>query len=411
MTPNPFGMEEGDRMRLSKSYLFGFSKKPFKLEKAAKPTSEDSEESDKPRRVVHSASLILPGSTLEWVASDGRRNSIDKAKARDAEKGLFAADLVKVPGEKTPRRSSSKSAKPDANDKHSPARTPAVTSPPAAPHASPTGNTNHGGFAADLSARLEKVQNDEPKEAMTSSAAAGANGWTKEQDAELLRMKNEGETWAAIMEKLGKDKADCTDRFKTVKPAGWMPPGKTKGAGKGKGKAGNEGGQGAQSDAGPAWNWENTNPAAWSNQQAAAAYGSLKQAALVLAMANKPSAPAPAPPPAPAPAPSVAAPANPTPSAAARAASLSIRAKPSSAPSVAGSNVSKAIVDAAKDSAFSQEEIVLIGKILQEDHQQIWLRMQSKFADKTGRKVPRSEFSTLVLGLGIQGFKDTGSDV
>jgi hypothetical protein len=50
--------------------------------------------------------------------------------------------------------------------------------------------------------------------------------FTAEQDKTLMDMKNSNNTWAEIEAKLGKDADDCKERFKLIKPAGWMPPDK-----------------------------------------------------------------------------------------------------------------------------------------------------------------------------------------
>jgi hypothetical protein len=50
--------------------------------------------------------------------------------------------------------------------------------------------------------------------------------FTAEQDKTLMDMKNSENTWAEIATKLGKDTDDCKERFKLIKPAGWMPPDK-----------------------------------------------------------------------------------------------------------------------------------------------------------------------------------------
>jgi hypothetical protein len=47
--------------------------------------------------------------------------------------------------------------------------------------------------------------------------------FTAEQDKTLMDMKNSENTWAEIATKLGKTTDDCKERFKLIKPAGWMP--------------------------------------------------------------------------------------------------------------------------------------------------------------------------------------------
>jgi hypothetical protein len=50
--------------------------------------------------------------------------------------------------------------------------------------------------------------------------------FTAEQDKTLMDMKNSDDKWAEISTKLGKNIDDCKERFKLIKPAGWMPPDK-----------------------------------------------------------------------------------------------------------------------------------------------------------------------------------------
>jgi hypothetical protein len=47
--------------------------------------------------------------------------------------------------------------------------------------------------------------------------------FTAEQDKTLMDMKTSNNTWAEIEAKLGKGADDCKERFKLIKPAGWVP--------------------------------------------------------------------------------------------------------------------------------------------------------------------------------------------
>ena len=53
-----------------------------------------------------------------------------------------------------------------------------------------------------------------------SDKKAEASSWTEEEDQELIKLKEEGSTWAQITEKLGRPKKDLTQRFGELKRAG-----------------------------------------------------------------------------------------------------------------------------------------------------------------------------------------------
>jgi hypothetical protein len=75
--------------------------------------------------------------------------------------------------------------------------------------------------------------------AAAAAAVADTDGFTAEQDAELIRRKTENETWAEIAAALGKEKYEVTKRFGKVKPADWKANPVEKGK-KGKNKGNHE---------------------------------------------------------------------------------------------------------------------------------------------------------------------------
>ncbi|KAF1838146.1 hypothetical protein BDW02DRAFT_595018 [Decorospora gaudefroyi] len=84
--------------------------------------------------------------------------------------------------------------------------------------------------------------NDGPAVADKEKKAEESDGWTAEQDKKLLNLKTEDPktTWAKIAEEVGKSLEECKGRFKTIKPAGWMPNVAKKGGG-GDGGSGSKG--------------------------------------------------------------------------------------------------------------------------------------------------------------------------
>jgi hypothetical protein len=71
---------------------------------------------------------------------------------------------------------------------------------------------------------LMKLFDDTPaKEEEEEEKPEVSATFTAEQEKTLMDMKTSNSTWAEIEAKLGKGADDCKERFKLIKPAGWMP--------------------------------------------------------------------------------------------------------------------------------------------------------------------------------------------
>ncbi|KAF2010095.1 hypothetical protein BU24DRAFT_473278 [Aaosphaeria arxii CBS 175.79] len=188
-------------MRISKSYLLGWSEKPLK------PRTP-------PIHNPYKEVVSSPGAMIEYVASDGRKGKVSglpnsfPQRLQTAQRLLTAKNLAKLPSEALQGKTASTVAK-------------------AAKSESKIGML--GGMGG--------LWDEDPKE--------DAGGWTKKQDDELMERKNAGEQWATIEKAMGKSKADLTKRFKDIKPADWRPSQTNKGS-KGQKQKNNNKNQGKQ---------------------------------------------------------------------------------------------------------------------------------------------------------------------
>jgi hypothetical protein len=91
------------------------------------------------------------------------------------------------------------------------------------------GGTSGGGPVETTDDKNKKEENNTQAAASTDEKKDGednTHGWTKEEDEKLLELKAECKSWADITELIKKDKSECTQRFKQIKPDGWRPNGK-----------------------------------------------------------------------------------------------------------------------------------------------------------------------------------------
>lgn len=61
------------------------------------------------------------------------------------------------------------------------------------------------------------------KDEKTGGDAQAGDGFTAEQDAQLMQMKTENKPWRDVCEALGKPQDVLKNRFKEIKPDGWQP--------------------------------------------------------------------------------------------------------------------------------------------------------------------------------------------
>jgi hypothetical protein len=301
------------------------------------------------------------------------------------------------------------------------------------------GGYNAGGRILDKAdAQNTDIKTDDNAKADESAkhdhkVAEGSNEWTAEQDTELLKLKSENVSmsWDAIAQMLGKGtKETCKARFNKVKPKDWKPQCKGKGGDGGnksnqsqakeaekekEGDAGDDGflggglfgnlgmnddaGGGGRGDGGPVQSpvkssgfdasadpWTTPANTSWgpqTQQQSpvvndctnafAAAMRSSRGQALNKQFANR--SPGIQPP-------------NPF--------SATFHKTPQPFSQNFESNGS--FHDIYPDVNFSQQDILIIAKLLKEDHQLLWNRIASRFRDKTGRNLHPWTFEEKVTG-------------
>jgi hypothetical protein len=290
-----------------------------------------------------------------------------------------------------------------------------------------TANAQNTDIKADDNAKVDESAKDDDK------VAEGSSDWTAEQDTELMKLKSENVSmsWDTIAQKLGKGtKETCKARFNKVKPKDWKPQGKGKGgdggnknnqsqakeAEKGKeGDAGNDGflggglfgnldmnddaGGGGGGGGGPVQSpvkssgfdasadpWTipaNTSWGPQTQQQSpvvhdftdafAAAMRSSSGQASNQQFANR--------------SPSIKPP-NP----------FSATFHKTLQPFSHNIESPDSFHDIYPDANFSQQDILILAKLLKEDHQLLWNRIASRFRDKTGRDLHPWTFEEKVTG-------------
>jgi hypothetical protein len=297
-----------------------------------------------------------------------------------------------------------------------------------------TGGDTAGGLDADATNAFNTDSKtiDNAKEG--DKAAEGSSDWSTDQDTELMKLKSENVSmsWETIAEKLGKGtKETCKTRFNEIKPKDWKPQGKGNGGGgkkdKGKSNKNNHtqekevekekehdvssdsflggglfgnfdmdgengvGGGPVQSPVKASGFDTSTTPwAANANtsrgpqtQQQAPAANDLSSA---IAAAMK-------------------FPANQALNEQLAHSSPGIKPPTPYATSKNHSHHSSGNVrshdtfhDIYPDTNFSQQEILVLAKILKDDHQLLWNRVASRFRDKTGRDLHPGTFEEKVTG-------------
>ncbi|KAF2747762.1 hypothetical protein M011DRAFT_486173 [Sporormia fimetaria CBS 119925] len=325
--------------KVSKAYLFGWSNKPFKDPKPPPPP---------PRPTTPMAN---PGALLEWVASDGRKGSSSKPLKISLTRGpLAASNLANLPaapsnpaGDPGPQVPEAQAAPP------APPGSVAQPVPPAgamAPAASPKDPLMDGLWAGlgPLVAPNTPVQ---AAPAVVVNVQATDSGFTPEQDAELLRRKNENETWQQIVEAMGKDKGQLTKRFNEIKPKDWRPNAKEKG-GQNKGKN-----QEKKDEKDKSTNVNNTG-GGQNAQNSSSKKGDNKGNGAGSNTTN------------------------------------------GNGNENAGNGPAYGTVY--PDETFSMDDLAVIAKILKRDHEHVWFRVSCAFKDKTGRHVPEEVFRDKLRG-------------
>ena len=218
------------------------------------------------------------------------------------------------------------------------------------------------------------------------------DGFTSEQDAELLRRKTENQTWEEVVEAMGKEKKALTQRFGQIKPKGWKPNPVDKGKGKKDNKAGNETKQGddkdkKDADAGGPSDGQNQRgkngkngkndkndkdgdktlqrggPSNSGNNNNGGGGGNNNGNNNANNNANNNNANN-------------------------NNANNNNNNNNSGNAGPGGSDIR----EISPDETFSMEDLIIISKILKRDHRQIWFRVQCAFRDRTGRYVPEDAF-------------------
>ncbi|KAF2121691.1 hypothetical protein BDV96DRAFT_218335 [Lophiotrema nucula] len=366
--PQTYGPQPGQKLKISKSYLFGLTDTPFKL--VGRPNDGAPAHVRKKSGAARFAEMLTtPGAGLEWVASDGRKGGLTKSLSPAA---LTASNLKKLPV-----------ADPTL---------PPIPANTGAPNAMPANSANGGGNGglgdlAALSGKLAQVA------AARSQADMADNGhaWTTAQDAKLMELKNENTNWKDIASQMNVEEQACRDRFKEIKPADWKPNQKGgKGGGGGK-QAGKQGGGknkgGGENNAGGGGpgpvHWNNNAPAA--NAPAAAnGWGAPQQGPTgwgTTAPPNYTQA------------------ANPNPWAQQpNAFAQNNAAAPVAAAPAAPAAPLEAFIDIYPDNNFDMDDLMRIAKIMQEDQERLWLRVSSRFFDHTGRHIAPATFERKLTG-------------
>ncbi|KAF2261371.1 hypothetical protein CC78DRAFT_583809 [Lojkania enalia] len=369
-------LHSGERLKISKAYLLGIRKEPFKLVRPALPAPK------KPHGFTEM--ILTPGATFEWIASDGRKGLVTRS--------LTAANLAMLPSEVPVKKTSSDAAAapPTTASPQTPRNTPVTptrttttknTKKDMAVPSIQGGSDNGygiGGLWGKLQAEKERQDAEET--------------WTTANDARLLEMKNDNLTWKDIAEELGRAQYECKERFKIIKPADWKPTSKAAKGGKqgGKGKV-SENAVAAAAVTAPAAATQNVNPFANTNANAPPPSWNNNAAPIT---ANTTTAAAAQQPPW----------TCHTTYTAPTAQALEAPYNHANAKSAKAPTILYGFTDVPPDKTFSMDELVTIAKIIQEDRERMWLRVSSRFLDKTNRRIHpdliKQTFTGAVQGAG-----------
>jgi hypothetical protein len=401
--------------KISKAYILGFGKQPFKEPKPPKPKTPPAVKTSpvylnvpRQRLLANFPQFPTSGAVLEWVASDGRKGKLSVPPKADIE--IYRKkSLLNI-------MNTGKKMNPTPAEKPAPRTTP-VKSPP---HATPAPSELMGGLFAALggmgggntpvneasaAAATHNSKKGKPLADTGAPPADNPSGFTKEQDEELLRRKTEGETWAEIVAAMGKEKADLAKRFGQIKPPGWKPnppnKGKQKGANKGAQAQKKDEKQTQEAGIANPWpvpDWNTANPHmnnvpgpggnvnVWAQGNAqpgppGIGWGQNQSAGNAWAMAGA------------------------VPGQQKQELPLVEQKEKSGKGDEPGNPAGNGPLvpvnsfnDVYPDDQFSVDDLARISRILKRDHEQVWFRLSCAFKDKTGRHIHPDVFRKKLLG-------------